>query len=154
VVLYFGEMNKENLFEQLRMLIPGEWEKSEKEKGKILADRFDTIKLQLKELGARVETFSYRDVDGRFSTFSLSFNKKETEKVRGLLSGAGIQEIVDSESEKAKWQTIGTIEKSGMMDDELLLKLANNNEIIFYRGKFLNYEDGKRLITLEPRVSK
>ena len=147
-------MNKENLFEQLRMLIPGEWEKSEKEKGKILADRFDTIKLQLKELGARVETFSYRDVDGRFSTFSLSFNKKETEKVRGLLSGAGIQEIVDSESEKAKWQTIGTIEKSGMMDDELLLKLANNNEIIFYRGKFLNYEDGKRLITLEPRVSK
>lgn len=154
MVLYFGEMNKENLFEQLRMLIPGEWEKSEKEKGKILADRFDTIKLQLKELGARVETFSYRDVDGRFSTFSLSFNKKETEKVRGLLSGAGIQEIVDSESEKAKWQTIGTIEKSGMMDDELLLKLANNNEIIFYRGKFLNYEDGKRLITLEPRVSK
>jgi hypothetical protein len=147
-------MNKENLFEQLRMLIPGEREKSEKEKGKILADRFDTIKLQLKELGARVETFSYRDVDGRFSTFSLSFNKKETEKVRGLLSGAGIQEIVDSESEKAKWQTIGTIEKSGMMDDELLLKLANNNEIIFYRGKFLNYEDGKRLITLEPRVSK
>jgi len=154
VVLYFGEMNKENLFEQLRMLIPGEREKSEKEKGKILADRFDTIKLQLKELGARVETFSYRDVDGRFSTFSLSFNKKETEKVRGLLSGAGIQEIVDPESEKAKWQTIGTIEKSGMMDDELLLKLANNNEIIFYRGKFLNYEDGKRLITLEPRVSK
>ena len=71
-----------------------------------------------------------------------------------MLSGAGIQEIVDSESEKAKWQTIGTIEKSGMMDDELLLKLANNNEIIFYRGKFLNYEDGKRLITLEPRVSK
>jgi hypothetical protein len=147
-------MNKEKLFEQLRMLIPGGFEKLEKEKGKVLADRFDTIKSQLKELGARVETFSYRDIDDKVSTFSLAFNKKETEKVRGLLSGAGIQEIVDSESEKTKWQTIGTMDKSGMMNDELLLKLANNNEIIFYRGKFLNDEDCKRLVTLKPQVSK
>jgi hypothetical protein len=147
-------MNKEKLFEQLRMLIPGEYEKLEKEKGKILADRFDTIKPQLKELGVRVVNSAYRDSDDRFvSTYRLSFNEKEIGMVKSLLSGAGIQEIVDPGSEKRKWQTIGTMAGFGMMNDEFLLREAHTKEIIFYRGKYLNDEDCYRLITLEPKAT-
>lgn len=147
----------ENFINQIKTILPGErrreQEKYEREQGKILADRFDTIKPQLKELDVAVHNSGNVDLhDHKWISFiELSFNIKNRDKVLDLLTGASIQEI-DDPGKMTKFETIELLERMGSSDDHLIEEY-NKDEILIYTGKYLNQEDRDRLLTLEPIIA-
>ena len=146
----------ENFINQIKTILPGErrreQEKWEREQGKILADRFDTIKPQLKDLEVAVHNFGNVDFrDHKWISFiELSFDIKNRDKVLDLLTSANIQEIEDP-GKMTKFETLELLERMGSSDDHLTEEY-NTDEILIYTGKYLNQEDRERLLTLEPII--
>lgn len=141
-------MSAENIFDKIKQLIPSE---KEKHQGTVLADRFDTIKLRLKELGVEVQNSGIRDFDDKFiTTISLSFDKTKLEEVHSILNKADIEPVNDAMTPYAKWALIGLLTENGATDSHLK-RVMDNEQICIYKGKYIKSEDVLRLVTLEPK---
>jgi hypothetical protein len=144
----------ENVLDQLKGVLPGGREKLQRERGKALAENFDKIKPQLRNLGVAMQNTEYLgEGNKRIVTIELLTNKGNENKVREILTEAGIREVADPYAESAKWASFAQMTETEIVSGEILCNMRPPREIILYKGECLeNMEDWNKLLSLEPNI--
>src|SRR5258706_3502053 len=136
-------MSAENIYNTIKRLVPDEGDRQD---GNLLADRFDTIKPQLKRLGVSVHDFDIAGID--ITTIELSFNKSKSDKVKSLLDKADIAIMQNPQDTFDRYLLLGLLAEGGATKKELK-RVMDTQKICIYKGKYMNEED---LLRMVPKV--
>lgn len=128
--------------------------KRDREKGRVLADRFDSIKPKLKKLRVQVTNSGCRYGNDWITTITLRTSGKKAERVAGLLESAGIKVVSNGLSKHEKTKVAVELVEKGLLDGKGLEKYLDERSFVIFDNKYthINNEDLSRLLTLEPKV--